>query len=151
MFREHAPTDPDHLSEWRWLVGPDAELLGWSDSGDLFLTMTDGCVVQLDTGIAELSTIAASEAEFRVIIADPDRSRRLLHAEILEAHIETRGPVPAGFCLGYTILPIFKEGSYALSNRSLVPASEHFSFTGHVHRQLSDVPDGSRVRYKVTE
>ena len=52
-----------------------------------------------------------------------------------------------GQCYSFRQLPVF-GGSYTPDNRMLFPIREHFGGWGSVHRQMSDLPDGSHVVIK---
>jgi hypothetical protein len=51
-----------------------------------------------------------------------------------------------GECYTYVTLPIFTEGKYEVDNLNPVPAAEHFELTGHIHRQIAEMPDGAKMR-----
>jgi hypothetical protein len=40
-------------------------------------------------------------------------------------------------------------GSYSVENRYAISIAEHASFSGDLHRQIRDLPDGTAVRVKV--
>jgi len=55
-----------------------------------------------------------------------------------------------GQSYSYKILPVL-GGSYKAENRVLLPIREHFGAWGSLHRQIEDLPDGSRVQIEVTD
>lgn len=54
-----------------------------------------------------------------------------------------------GECFTYAIYPLFAECRYEVWNFAVVPAREHFSLSGDLHRQMSELPDGAHVRLSV--
>jgi hypothetical protein len=46
-------------------------------------------------------------------------------------------------------LPVFKGGTYTVENTFLTPRREWLTYTGSMHRQLRDTPDGGQVRVVV--
>jgi hypothetical protein len=147
LIQEELPV-PDPLAEWRWRIGGGAKIVALSRSGDAFVSQSDGKVWWLDTGAGELEEVATSAEAFFELLADSSEANRLLLGAVVEQFIRLHGAFPAGKCLGFTQLPML-GGSYALENRWLAPAIEHFGVTGSMHRQLRDVPDGTKVDIRV--
>jgi len=136
------------LEEWRWLIGGLPTLVGWSSAGDLFLRSPDGQVSMIDPGAGVVHGVAATEAQFESQLADPERNADLLQVGAVEAFVTAHGALQGDQCLGYKTLPAL-GGSYALDNRYAVSIAEHAAFTGDVHRQIRDLPDGARVKIKI--
>jgi len=147
MFYE-AHSSLDLLAAWRWLLGGRPRLLGWSAAGDLFVRAPDGAVLRLDTGGGELERAAPSLEAFEHALRDPEQAAALLLLPVVRAFEEREGPLGAGECLGFTTLPIL-GGSYTVENRYRLSVREHAAFTGDVHRQLRDLPDGTAVQIRI--
>lgn len=139
------------LSAWSWLL----ENGGWSPllvgaAGDVFLASSQG-VFRLDTGVGELQRIADSESMFQRSLCDP----AMVHDWFLEPVVDelrAKGTkLRSGECYGFTILPVFEEGSYKAENRFALSVAEHLRFTGDIHSQVKGLTDGDRVRIKVIE
>ena len=145
-----AAAEGDALASWRWKVGGVAEVVALSLSGDIFYKDSSNHVYWLDTGAGTTERIASSESGFLALLGNPERAADLLLQPVVEAFFRTSGPLPFGKCLGYKMLPIF-GGDYAGENRVPLPASEHFMFTGEVHQQIKDLPDGGQVKFKVVD
>jgi hypothetical protein len=139
---------PDPLAEWRWKLGGAAKIVALSRSGDAFVAQVDGTIWWLDTGAGEFTEVAPSSEAFSQLLDQPASAARLLLAPVVEEFIRLHGPIPAGKCLGFTQLPVL-GGSYSIENRWLSPAVEHFGLTGEVHRQIRDLPDGTRVNIRI--
>lgn len=139
MFHELTANETNLVDKWRWLVGRDVVPIGWSDSGDLFLSAPDGSVQQLDTGAGAVNTLAGSRAEFDELLADEKASESILLASVVRAYEAANGPVPHGRCLGFRFLPAFEgpSGSYLAPNRILLSPHEHFESTGDLHRKIA--------------
>lgn len=140
----------DALASWRWKVGEASEVVALSLSGDIFYKDSSNHVHWLDTGAGTTERVASSQSEFWAILANPGRAAELLLQPVVEAFLRASGPIPPGKCLGYRTLPVF-GGDYSGANRVLFPASEHFMFTGEVHQQIRDLPDGSQVKFSVVD
>jgi hypothetical protein len=139
------------LSQWSWLLGD-----GWtpylvSAAGDVFLINPAGEIARLDTGTAQLKTVATSRATFYAAIADPDTLADWFLEPVVNELRHQGKVLEAGQCYGFTILPIFEEGSYGAANRCALSAAEHIRFTGDLHHQLRDVSDGTTVRIRASD
>jgi hypothetical protein len=147
MFYE-AQGATDLLAPWRWLLGGHPRLLGWSSSGDLFVTDAPGAVFRLDTGGGELELVAASPNDFRHGLQSPEHAEDQLLLSVVRQFEARHGPLRPNECLGFTTLPIL-GGTYTIENRFRLSVAEHVAVTGDLHRQLRDLPDGTQVSIKI--
>ena len=148
MLHLTTASSPDLLSEWRWLLGGLPRLIGWSSAGDLFYSDEPGRVWRLDAGAGEAEVIADSAAAFDRLLGDPSRAQDLLLLPVVDAFEDAHGPLGEGRCLGFTKLPVF-GGAYSVENRYAIGITEYAAFTGDVHRQIRDLPDGAVVHLKI--
>lgn len=135
---------PSYLDGWRWMVGEDAALVAASVAGDLFFRDRDGRVHWIDTGAGSVETVADDPASFARKLLTAEFSGDFLLESAVNDALRTHGPLGAGRCLGFRKLPVF-GGDYGGANRVPMSASEHFAFTGHVHRKIDGLPDGTAV------
>ena len=136
------------LTEWRWLCPEQVTLVARSAFGDLFLRNQAGEIFWLDSAIGKLTKIADSEAQFHESANTPKKQQEWF-AEAEEHSAAAHGFVPnVNQCIGFSIPLIFAEtGS---SNKMyVVNIYEHVSFLGDINRQMSDCPDGSKVKLHV--
>jgi len=148
MFHSANSASADLLAEWRWLLGAHARLCGWSAAGDLFYSDEHGQVWRLDTGAGEPDSVASSDQAFEQLLGDPERADELLLLPVVRAFEELHGPLGEGRCLGFTTMPVF-GGDYTVENRFTISVTEHASFTGDLHRQIRDLPDGTAIQLRV--
>ena len=141
------------LSEWSWLLRrEDAwEPVLVSVSGDVFMAHDSGEVFWLDTGAGKVSRICASVAEFEASLEDRKTASDWLLVPVVEELLSSGRSLAPGQCFGFTILPVFKEGSYAARNRFALSALEHVRVTGDLHNQIQGLEDGQQVRLSVVE
>lgn len=146
----HPITDSQHdlLAEWRWMIGGHARAVGWSSAGDLFYSDERDQIWHLDTGAGTAEPVAESPSEFELVLVDATRSEDLFLLPVVRAYEAAHGRLTAGQCLGFTTLPVF-GGPYSAHNRYAITIAEHVSFTGDLHRQIHDLPDGTAVKIKV--
>jgi hypothetical protein len=101
-------------------------------------------------GAGELQPVAADEAEFRTLLADPENADLWLGgplADQLAADGITRGP---GECYSYKLLPVL-GGEYDPSNFVVYDLVTHFRVWGPIHEQIRTLPDGATVEFRVSE
>jgi hypothetical protein len=148
MFHPATSEIGDLLAEWRWLLGGRARVHGWSSAGDVFYADDRGRIWRLDTGAGESACVAESAEAFERALSDPAAAEELLLLPVVDAFEAARGRLNAGQCLGFATLPVF-GGAYTADNRYPIAVVEHAAFTGDVHRQIRDLPDGASIELKV--
>lgn len=102
---------------------------------------------RLDTGSGEPDLVADSSEAFERMLTDASVAEDLLLLPVVRTFEVVHGELAADHCLGFTTLPVF-GGAYTADNRYALPVVEHASFTGDVHRQIRDHPDGTAIRLK---
>jgi hypothetical protein len=120
-----------------------------SAAGDVFVTDAAGRVARLDTGTAELDVLASSVASFEAACAEPAKVHDWFLVPVVEELRASGNVLAPKQCYGFTILPIFKEGSYAAHNRFALGAIEHIRATAHLHHQIEGQKDGNSIRISV--
>jgi len=55
-----------------------------------------------------------------------------------------------GQLYSYKILPII-GGDYSVDNFEPMDIEVHFSFTGQIHKQIKDLPSGTKVEFKIVD
>ena len=119
----------------------------FSAFGDVFLLRADG-VAWLNTGTGHVELIAAKEDDFRAALGGEQASDWFL-PPLIEA-LQSQGKrLAPGECYSHLTFPIFAEGKYIPENFKAVPAAAHFAFAGDLHRQIQNLPDGSKVEIKI--
>jgi len=137
------------LSEWSWLLCDAWSPLLVTAVGDVFLIGSAGAIARLDTGVASLEQVAGTLDEFKKAVGDPNIAAEWFLEPVVD-ELQSQGKrLKRGQCYGFTILPIFKEGSYTAENRFCLAATEHIRLTGDVHSQLRDAPDSASVRIAI--
>jgi hypothetical protein len=138
------------LADWRWLCSEPFVLLARNAFGDLFLRNESGKVFKLDVAVGQLTEIAGSEEEFRKL-AGAEEKRREWFAEHDEMAAAKRGLIPnSQQCVAFKIPLMFKE-SGTPDNAYVADLYEQVSFLGDLHRQVSKLPHGTKVRLAVKE
>ena len=136
----------EQLAEaWAWRLKDPFRPVLFSTLGDMFFARDDGAVWWLNTGTAELTQVADSIEHFKERLATDVADEWFLPALIDKLQMAGKLREP-GECYTYVTLPIFTEGKYEVDNLNPVQAAEHFELTGHIHRQIAEMPDGAKMR-----
>jgi hypothetical protein len=134
---------------WRWLIGEALEPFMASASGDVFLESEDGAIFWLDTGAGKLTRIAENHEAFLAELRTEAGSDWLL-APVIDKLVDSGISLGVDQCFAYKVLPLL-GGSYTPENMKPMSAGAWYGFTGSVHAQLKDLPDGAKVSFKFDE
>jgi hypothetical protein len=136
------------LYDWRWLVPNRMTLVARNAFGDLFLRNDFGAVLRLDVAVGKVTTVADSEIQFRELAATSEK-RKDWFAETEEQAAATRGLKPdASQCIGSSVPLVFAQSGFP-DSPCVVDLYEHVAFLGDLNQQISNLPDGAKVRLKV--
>jgi len=138
------------LAEWRWLCPQPMSLVARNAFGDLFLREQEGRIFKLDVATGKMTRIAESVEEFRKVSRTEEKRKEwFLEADELAA--AKRGLTPGkDQCIGFKIPLVFAE-SGSPGDAFLADPYEQVSFLGNLHRQISELPDGAKVRFQFEE
>ncbi len=138
------------LAGWRWLCPESMTLVARNAFADLFLRDHAGRLFKLDMAIGKLIKVADSEAQFRELAKTPEK-REEWFAESDERAAEARGLKPnADQCIGFSVPPMFAE-SGSSNTPFVIDIYDHVGFLGDLHRQVSALPDGTKIRLQVRD
>jgi hypothetical protein len=130
------------LEEWRWLVGPEAEILRITIFGDLFLSTPDGHVHWLDTGSGTYQEVACSVKEWgREAQA---RGPAWFHLKPLLDLRETGAELAEDQVYSW-IHPPMLGGEETAGNINLMDVQAHVSLMGRIAHAIKDLPPGTPV------
>ncbi len=136
------------LVEWRWLCPKQMTLVARNVFGDLFLRDESGQVFRLDVAVGKLTEAAKSEAQFREL-AETLEKREEWFKEADQEAAARRGLDPSATqCIGFSVPLVFAE-SGSPDTAYVVDLYEHVSFLGDLNQQISNLPDGAKVRLRV--
>lgn len=136
------------LAEWRWLCSDQMTLIARNAFGDLFLRNEQGTIFQLKVGSGKLDEVANSEMQFREL-AETREKREEWFAESEETTSAAQGLTPdENQCIGFTVPLVFAE-SRSTNTPFVVDIYDQVGFLGDMHRQISSLPNGRKVRLVV--
>lgn len=134
---------------WSWLLPGGIRPVMASTLGDVFFQTEGAEVFWLNTGTAEIEKVAASRDEFAELLKT-EKVNDWFMPHLIEQLVSAGKVLKPDQCYTYVTLPIFEEGKYEVANLNPVPAKEHFALTGHVHREIRDLPDGASVKIEIS-
>jgi hypothetical protein len=139
------------LQDWRCMHSDLGKPILMSAVGDVFVESATGEVSRLDTGVGSLSFIAETRAEFDAAASNSANLEEWFLQPVV-AELRAKGILLGhNQCYGFTILPMFREGSYVAANRFVLNAMEHIRFTADIVRQTLSLRDGETVRIRVVD
>jgi hypothetical protein len=138
----------DICSDWQWLLKNQKSVILVSSIGDIFLLGNDDSVYWLQTDGGILTKVAENVTQFEIFLSEPDK----IHNWFLPLLIDKL--INAGKILKDSEVYSLKTmgvlgGDYSVENIQPTDISVHFALTGQISRQISDLPDGTKVNIKV--
>ncbi|MFV8364738.1 T6SS immunity protein Tdi1 domain-containing protein [Flavobacterium sp. ZT3P35] len=138
------------MESWDWLIGNDKKPILMSSIGDLFLEDKNGICYWLNVGEGIIEKVAENESEFKAKLNDDETVDEWFLIELV-SELKRNGLLLTEKKLyGYKTLPIL-GGEYKPENFELTDIEVHFELSGQIHKQVKDLPDGTKVNIKVTE
>jgi hypothetical protein len=135
----------DMLTEnWIWLISDDKAPILVSTIGDMFLTDSNDKVYWLDVGGGKLTQIANGIQEFKEKLKDINQVNEWFMIDLTTELKLSGKELKEGQVYSYKKLPIL-GGEYSLDNFEPMDIEVHFCFAGQIHKQLKDLPDGTRI------
>jgi len=133
------------LEDWEWLIGATKQPILLTAVGDAFVKDTvDGSIHWLAVGNADFRPIASDLEEFRSLLTDEAFVLDYFAVEALLALKEAGIVLGPGQIYSLKVPPVL-GGKYALDNIAPVGIAAHFSITGQIHRQVKDLPPGTKI------
>ena len=142
----------DVAAAWSWIIPNPWEPILCSKLGGIFMRYPDGEVHWLEAPIALVERVAGSADEFHEICRAQDDRVNDWFAPGLVEQLHGAGKIAgSGQCYGFTFLPIFAEGKYAPDNMFVTSIRESLVGVADIHKQIAELPDGSKVQFKIVE
>ena len=134
----------DICSDWKWLLDNQKEVILVSAIGDMFLLGKDNAIYWLDVGMGELTCAAENIDEFKNLLREEEIIDNWFLPQVVNELIS------AGKILEENQVYSFKRppalgGDYSIDNFDTTDLSVHFSLFGQIHRQIWDLPDGTKI------
>jgi hypothetical protein len=138
------------IVDWIWLIGNDKEPIMVSSIGDMFLKDKNGKIYWLNVGEGLLDSVSENIDEFNLKLKDDSQVDEWFMIGLVQQIKESGLELENGKLYGYKKLPVI-GGDYEPENFELTDLEVHFSLTGQIHKQIKDLPDGTKVNFKVID
>ncbi|WP_242133009.1 T6SS immunity protein Tdi1 domain-containing protein [Aestuariivivens marinum] len=138
------------IESWDWLIGTDKTPILMTSIGDLFLTDKNGNCYWLNVGEGILDKVADSIDEFNLKLKDNELVDEWFLIGLVEKLKEKGLELTDKHLYGYKKLPVL-GGEYEPDNFELTDIEVHFELSGQIHKQIKDLPDGTKVNIKTIE
>jgi hypothetical protein len=146
---DHSDFDwPQLLASWSWLLPEEFTVWVMNRLGDLFIVTNDGAVHMLDVGAGSFKQIATNKDDFCNMMNDPSFASDKLMIPVVDSLVQAGLVLSKGECYSFKILPVF-GGKYTVDNLVVKNADFHFAAFGPIYEKIRDLPDGSRVTFKI--
>ncbi|TAK91541.1 MAG: DUF1851 domain-containing protein [Burkholderiaceae bacterium] len=134
---------------WSWLIPESLSAFMCASSGDVFLEAEDQSIHWLDTGQGRLTRVAESREEFLSALREDNGAEWLL-APVIDQLLDSGKSLAPDQCFAYKVMPIL-GGTYTVDNMVPMSASKWYGFSGYVHSQIKDLPDGAHISFTIGE
>jgi hypothetical protein len=135
---------------WGWVGIRPEEIVGENDFGNLMIRDVQGHYWRLTPEDLSCEVIAQTRAELDRLSVDQEFLGDWYMRPLVEKAREQCGPLPEGrkYCLK---IPAALGGEYDGDNLATISLVELIRASGHLARQIKDLPDGAKVSLRVTE
>lgn len=132
------------LSDWRWLVDDSFSPVVITAMGDLFLRDAEGQIHWLDTMEGKLTRVAASAANFKKLMQQPEHAQEWFMPQLVG------DLMTLGICLDEGEVyscehPLALGGELVPENIEPCDIYMHMSLQGQIHEQIKDLPPGTEI------
>jgi len=138
------------IESWYWLIGTDKKPILMSSIGDLFLADKNGACYWLNVGEGIFEKVAENIEQFKAKLKDNEQVDEWFLIGLVEELKQSGLELTDNHLYGYKKLPVL-GGEYKPENFELTDIEVHFELSGQIHKQIKDLPDGTKVNIKTTK
>jgi hypothetical protein len=138
------------IEEWIWLIGNDKEPIMISSIGDMFLKDNNGKIYWLNVGEGLIDLASENLDDFKSILKDDSQVDEWFMIGLIKQLKESGLELTEGKLYGYKKLPVI-GGDYIPDNFELTDIEVHFSIAGQIHKQIKDLPEETKVNFKLID
>ena len=134
---------------WGWVGIEPVEVVGENDFGNLIVKDEDGKYWRMCPEECYCKVIAANRADLDTLSTNQEFLQDWYMAALFSLANDQCGPLNEGrkYCLK---IPGVLGGKYGGDNLATAPQVELVRFSGHIARQIEELPDGTQIRLRVT-
>jgi len=135
---------------WGWIGIKPVQVVGDNSFGNLIIKDEAGSYWRLCPEDLYCKVVANSRAELDTLSQDQEFLQDWYMAKLEAVAKEQLGPLRPGYKYCLTI-PSILGGEYGGSNLATVPLTELIAGSGHMAREIQDLPNGAQIRLQVAE
>jgi len=132
------------------LIGNDKEPIMISSIGDMFLKDNNGKIYWLNVGEGLIDLASENLDDFKSILKDDSQVDEWFMIGLIKQLKESGLELTEGKLYGYKKLPVI-GGDYIPDNFELTDIEVHFSIAGQIHKQIKDLPEETKVNFKLID
>lgn len=114
----------------------------------MFLVGNDNAINWLDTSIEQIKKIADSLEEFKKLLDDDINVDNWFLATLVDELISNGMTLKENEVYSFKKLPAL-GGEYSVNNIEVTDISVHFGLIGNIAEQIKDLPDVTKVNFKL--
>ncbi|HET7333460.1 T6SS immunity protein Tdi1 domain-containing protein [Dyella sp.] len=135
---------------WGWVGIKPAQIVGDNSFGNLLIKDEVGLYWRLCPEDIYCKVIANTRAELDTLLQNQEFLEDWSMISLVAAAKDQLGALRPGYkyCLK---IPGVLGGEYGGSNLATVPLRDLIAFSGHLAKEIQDLPDGTQIRLRVTE
>jgi hypothetical protein len=135
---------------WSWKGVRPRALVIQNAFGNVIFADEDGQYWRICPEELSCELVAADTEEFAKLQNTDEFLKDWTMRELVERVRSTLGLLPSERCYCLKI-PAILGGTYTLANIGTIDRAELISFSGHVAKQVNDLPDGAQIRLRITD
>ncbi|MFD0999952.1 T6SS immunity protein Tdi1 domain-containing protein [Ohtaekwangia kribbensis] len=132
------------IADWKWLIGENKTPVLVTSIGDIFLKDDKDKIYWLNVGEGTVAVAADNVGEFKEKLQDHEQVNHWFLVDLVAALKKAGLELDKGEIYSYIKLPVL-GGDYTVDNFEVTSMEVHFSFAGQIHRQVKDLPDGTKI------
>lgn len=141
----------EHVQQsWGWTGMAPVEIIGENDFGNLMIRDVDGAYWRLCPEDLYCEVVAENRTKLDALIQDPEFQQDWQMAALVQEAQARLGALDAErkYCLK---IPGILGGEYGGDNLASISLLELIAASGHIAQQVADLPEGSRVSFRITD
>lgn len=138
------------LSDWDWLLDKSMMPVLITAAGDVFVQSQSGSVHFLDTVEGSINDVCANGSEFEEKLKNIEFVHQFFYPQIILDMRNNGLTLDQGQCYSYK-KPLVLGGQDDIDNIEVTDVAVHVSIMGQIHKQVKDLPPGTKINNIRTE
>lgn len=136
------------VASWHWLLPSKFTMWMMNRFGDLFLKTDDGKIHRLALDDGSFTVLAESKERFCDKLDEPGVANDWFLMPLVDELVAAGKILKEGQCYAFIQIPIL-GGDYVVENVAVRDVAYQYAALGPIFEKLKDVPDGTRVDFKI--